>query len=123
MAGGIFCDLRKVFDCADDSILLEKLKFYGIKGTALKLITSYLQGRYQGVSSDNTHSSNWGLLRYGVPQSSILGPLFYLLNINNLPKSINNNAKVILFADVTSIIINSLSRQNLKILLIKFFKV
>jgi hypothetical protein len=64
MAGGIFCDLHKAFDCVDHSILLEKVKFYGINGTALKLITSYLEGRYQRVSLDNnTHSSNWGLIR------------------------------------------------------------
>jgi hypothetical protein len=44
MTGGIFCDLCKAFD---HNILLNKLKFYGIKGTALKLITSYLEGRYQ----------------------------------------------------------------------------
>jgi hypothetical protein len=53
MTGGFFCDLHKAFDCVDHNILLKKLKFYGIKGTALKLITSYLEGRYQRVSLDN----------------------------------------------------------------------
>jgi hypothetical protein len=113
MAGGIFCDLHKAFDCADHSILLEKLKFYGIKGTALKLITSYLEGRHQRVSLDNnTQSPNWGLIRYGVPQGSILRPLLFLHYINDPPKSINNNAKVVLFADDTSIIINSLNQTQ-----------
>jgi hypothetical protein len=50
MAGGIFCDLHKAFDCVNHSILIEKLKFYGIRGLALE--TNYL-GRYQEVSLDN----------------------------------------------------------------------
>jgi hypothetical protein len=81
--------------------------FYGIRSTALKLITSYLEGRYQKVSLDNDdHSSNWGLIRHGVPQGSILGPLHFLLYID-LSKSVDGNAKAVLFADDTSIIINS----------------
>jgi hypothetical protein len=60
MTGGIFCDLCKAFDCVDHNILLKKLKFYGIKGTALKLITSYLEGRYQRVSLDNNTPAQIG---------------------------------------------------------------
>jgi hypothetical protein len=49
MVGGIFCDLQKAFDCVDHNILLTKLNFCGITGTSLKLIKSYLEGRYQRV--------------------------------------------------------------------------
>jgi hypothetical protein len=115
MVGRIFCDLHKAFDCVNHSIPREKLKFYGIRGLAFKLITSYLEGRYQQVSLDNNvHSLNWGLIRHGVPQGSILGPLLFLLCINDLPKAINDNAKIVLFADDTSIIVNSPNQIELE---------
>jgi hypothetical protein len=99
------------------------MKFYGIRGLALKLITSYLEGRYQQVSLDNNaHSSNWGLIRHGDSQESILGPLLFLLYINDLPKSINNNAKIVLFADDTSIIVNSPNQIELRTTANKVFQ-
>jgi hypothetical protein len=49
MVEGIFCDLQKAFDCVNHNILLTKLEFYGITGTSLKLIKSYVEGRYQRV--------------------------------------------------------------------------
>jgi hypothetical protein len=63
VVGGIFCDLRKVFDCVKYNILLTKLEFYGVTRTTLKIIKSYLEGRYQKVILDNTlpnSNSEWG---------------------------------------------------------------
>jgi hypothetical protein len=72
---GIFCYLQKVSDCINHNILLTKLEFYGVTGTTLKLIKSYLEGRYQKVILDGdlpNSNSGWGEIRYGVPQAQYL---------------------------------------------------
>jgi len=56
--GGIFCDLQKAFDCVHHNILLETLKFYGIKDTFFTLVNSYLEGRYQTVIIANSTSNH-----------------------------------------------------------------
>ena len=96
---GVFCDLSKAFDTLNHSILLEKLDHYGIRGTALNWFESYLSNRFQYVDL-NGHSSSRLLLATGVPQGSILGPLLFLLYINDLPSA--SNLKCVTFADDTS---------------------
>jgi len=109
LVGGIFCDLEKAFDCVNHDILLFKLKFYGIRDKDLQLYQSYLGKRYcrTAIYNDSENSnkvSNWAKVRHGVPQGSILRPLFFLLYINDLPKIINKTSAPIIFADDTSIL-------------------
>jgi len=112
---GIFCNVQKAFDCVNHNILLSKLEFYGITGITYKLLKSYLKGRYQRVVLSNYSSSscsNWGEITHGVPHRSILDPLLFLLYINDLPHITNDNSKIILFADDTSMIITNPNPLN-----------
>ena len=99
---GVFVDLKKAFDTADHNILLRKLDYYGIRGIANEWFCSYLKKRKQFVSIQNNMSSIKEILT-GVPQGSVLGPLLFLIYINDLHKSIRFS-KTYHFADDTSII-------------------
>jgi hypothetical protein len=119
MAGSIFCELEKVFNSVNHDILLSKLLYYGINGKAKLLLESYLQNRYQTVQITNSHFnsntiSEWAKIKYGVPQGSILGPLLYLVYINDLPKAIEHKALPILFTDDTSILLTSLNNTQMQ---------
>ena len=98
---GIFVDLSKAFDTVNHDILLDKLENLGIRGKALELFKSYLSDRVQYVNIDNCNSKTRPI-RYGVPQGSVLGPLFFLLFINDLPKCCPSG-KVRIFADDTNV--------------------
>ena len=108
--GGIFCDLSKAFDCVNHKILSTKSHFYGIQGITIDWVKSYLTNRKQKIeikSPNSTHNlvSVWGILKHRVPQGSILGPLLFLVYINDLPLRINSLPEPILFADDISVII------------------
>ena len=105
MTCGIFIDLSKAFDTVDHQILIHKLEHYGIRGNALELFKSYLNNRKQYVQIDNCKSKTRPI-SCGVPQGSVLGPLLFLLFINDLPKCCPNG-KTRLFADDTTIVFHN----------------
>ena len=109
--GAIFLDLSKAFDTVSHDILLAKLEHYGIRGTSLKLLESYLTNRKQYVTV-NGHKSQTQVVNIGVPQGSVLGPLLFLIYINDLPLS-TNNMKSILFADDTTFFTSHKDIHNL----------
>ena len=98
----IFLDLSKAFDTLDHSILLSKLRFYGVSNTPLKWFQSYLQNRQQFVEFDGT-CSDTTFLNTGVPRGSILGPLLFLIYMNDIHTA-SNKFDMILYADDTNLI-------------------
>ena len=97
---GVFFDISKAFDRVWYVGLLYKLKLLGICGNYYNLVQSFLDSRHQRVVL-NGQSSKWSLVEAGVPQGSILGPLLFLVYINDLPQGLRCNVK--LFPDDTSL--------------------
>lgn len=106
----LFLDLRKAFDMVDHKLLLCKLEHYGIRGPALLLLSSYLHDRIQFTVLQNNESLPKAI-NCGVPQGSVLGPLLFLIFINDLCNS--SNANIRLFADDTVVVV---SHRDLNIL-------
>ena len=107
----VFVDLRKAFDTVNHNILLVKLERYGVRGVGLEWCRDYLTNRkqyvsYAGAKSELRHMS------IGVPQGSILGPLFFLIYINDLATT-SDDLKYILFADDTTLILSDKNFSSL----------
>ena len=109
----VYLDLSKAFDTLDHKILSEKFSHYGINDVALNVFHSYVSNRVQYVSYNDTNS-HFLVLKTGVPQGSILGPLLIIFYINDL-SNVSDKFKLINYAD------DSTSSSTLKVFLKKYF--
>ena len=117
---GLFIDLRKAFNTINHAILITKMEHYGIRGTALEWFKSYLTNRKQYVYI-NGETSQLKDITCGVPQGSVLGPLLFLIYINDLP-NISDVLKFFLFADDTNIYYEAESPEKLELVINKELK-
>ena len=109
---GVFIDLQKAFDTVDINILLRKLEFYGIWDKGNEWFLFYLTGRKQCVSIHGNKSEYREVL-HGVPQGSVLGPLLFIIYINDLPNSLIFSTAT-LFADDTCLLFSSSSLRHIE---------
>jgi len=109
---GVFVDLQKAFDTVDHDILLHKLNHYGVRGVENNWFKSYLYERRQFVCINGVKSEEV-VMHYGVPQGSVLGPLLFLIYINDLNKALKY-CKTIHFADDTSLLLKNQSLKKMK---------
>ena len=109
---GIFLDLSKAFDTLNHTILLSKLEHLGVRGTALSWFGNYLTNRAQ-FTEINSQKSSLKSISCGVPQGSILGPLLFLIYMNDIVK-VSNDCDFIIFADDTNLLFHKNSHSELR---------
>jgi len=107
----LFIDLKSAFDTIDHTILTKKLDHYGIRGNFLSLLISYLTGRKQYIKSGEIESSLLSVI-CGVPQGSVLGPLLFILYINDMTNS--SNLETSLYADDAAMLLADTNLKHLQ---------
>ena len=110
----MFLDLSKAFDTVDKNILIEKLSSYGLGENVIKLINNYMTERCMYIPNQYKSSNvkNINNLDLGVPQGSTLGPLLFILYVNDIGDIVNDMSNVIMYADDTTIIVTDKNLKN-----------
>ena len=116
MVGVVMLDLKKAFDTVDLDILIQKLKHYGVDGNGINWFQSYLKGRSH-YTTINGKSSSSRTVSCGIPQGSIVGPLMFIIYINDLPLHVAH-CKVSMYADDTALYYDSKDESDLELLLL-----
>ena len=115
VCAGIFIDLKKAFDTVDHALLVKKLNVYGVRGISNSWLSNYLTNRKQYVYVDG-HSSNLLDVSCGVPQGSVLGPILFLIYINDIC-NVSDSLQYVLFADDTNIFCSENKLVDLQVIL------